>query len=64
MKRARGQATLEFTILIIIIIGVFLSAQNYVKRGIAGRVLAQTVVQVGDVQGQAPRGVQERQQMK
>ena len=35
--KKRGQSTLEFTILTIIIIGVFLSAGNYVKRGIQGR---------------------------
>ena len=37
MNRRPGQSTLEFTILIIIIIGVFLSASDYVKRGIQGR---------------------------
>ncbi len=36
MKRS-GQSTLEFTILTIIIIGVFLTASDYVKRGIQGR---------------------------
>ena len=35
--RASGQSTLEFTILIIIIIGVFLAVSDYVKRGIQGR---------------------------
>ena len=37
MNRRTGQSTLEFTILIIIIIGVFLAASDYVKRGIQGR---------------------------
>src|SRR3989338_8303660 len=37
MKRKEGQSTLEFTILTIIIIGVFFAAGNYVKRGIQGR---------------------------
>ncbi len=36
MKKA-GQSTLEFTILTIIIIGVFMAASDYVKRGIQGR---------------------------
>lgn len=36
-NKKRAQSTLEFTILTIIIIGVFLAASDYVKRGIQGR---------------------------
>lgn len=32
-----GQSTLEFTILTIIIIGIFLAISDYIKRGIQGR---------------------------
>ena len=37
-KRKRGQSTLEYAILIIIIIGALLAIQVYVKRGVQGRL--------------------------
>jgi hypothetical protein len=33
----RGQSVLEFTVLIVIVIGAFIAMQLYVKRGIQGR---------------------------
>jgi cytoskeletal protein RodZ len=36
-QRRKGQSTLEYAILIIIIIGALLSIQVYVKRGVQGR---------------------------
>ncbi len=33
----RGQSVLEFTVLLIIVIGAFIAMQLYVKRGIQGR---------------------------
>ena len=40
--RNRGQSTLEYAILIIIIIGALLSIQVYIKRGIQGRLKSAT----------------------
>lgn len=37
-RRKKGQSTLEYAILIIIIIGALLSIQVYIKRGIQGRL--------------------------
>ena len=37
-RRRKGQSTLEYAILIIIIIGALLSIQVYIKRGIQGRL--------------------------
>lgn len=37
-RRKRGQSTLEYAILIIIIIGALLSIQVYIKRGVQGRL--------------------------
>lgn len=37
-KQKKGQSTLEYAILIIIIIGALLSLQVYIKRGIQGRL--------------------------
>ena len=37
LNKAKGQSTLEYAILIIIIIGALLTIQQYVKRGIQGR---------------------------
>jgi len=37
-KRQRGQSTVEYAILIIIVIGALLSIQVYIKRGIQGRL--------------------------
>ncbi len=36
LKR-KAQTLLEYTVLIVIIIGVFIAMQNYIKRGIQGR---------------------------
>ncbi len=37
MRRSKAQSTVEYAILIIIIVGVFLAMQNYIKRGFQGR---------------------------
>ena len=37
-RRKKGQSTLEYAVLIIIIIGALLSIQVYIKRGIQGRL--------------------------
>jgi len=37
-KRQKGQSTLEYVILIIIIMGALLSIQVYIKRGVSGRL--------------------------
>ena len=41
-RRQKGQSTLEYFILIIIIIGALLSIQVYIKRGIQGRLKSAT----------------------
>jgi hypothetical protein len=41
-KRQKGQSTLEYAILIIIIIGALLSIQMYIKRGVQGRLKSAT----------------------
>ena len=46
-KNKKGQSTLEYAILIIIIIAALLSLQTYVKRGVQGR-LKQSADDVGD----------------
>lgn len=46
-KRKKGQSTLEYAILIIIIIGALLSIQVYIKRGVQGR-LKQAADDIGD----------------
>jgi hypothetical protein len=46
-RRRRGQSTLEYAVLIIIIIGALLSLQTYIKRGIQGR-LKQASDDIGD----------------
>lgn len=38
LRKLKGQSTMEFAILIIIIIGALLAIQNYVKRGYQGRL--------------------------
>lgn len=38
----RGQSTLEYAILIVIVIGALLSIQFYIKRGIQGRMKSAT----------------------
>jgi uncharacterized protein (UPF0333 family) len=37
LNKKKGQSTLEYAILIIIVIGALLSIQVYIKRGISGR---------------------------
>ena len=46
-RRKKGQSTLEYAVLIIIIIGALLSIQVYIKRGIQGRLKSATD-EVGD----------------
>ena len=41
-RRKKGQSTLEYAILIIIIIGALLSIQVYIKRGVQGRLKSAT----------------------
>ena len=41
-RRKKGQSTLEYAVLIIIIIGALLSIQVYIKRGIQGRLKSAT----------------------
>lgn len=43
----KGQSTLEYAVLIIIIIGALLSIQLYIKRGVQGR-LKQAADDIGD----------------
>ncbi len=45
--RSRAQSTLEYTVLIIIIIGAFIAVGDYVKRGLQGR-WKQTADDLGD----------------
>lgn len=51
-KRKQGQSTLEYAILIIIIIGALLSLQVYIKRGVQGRLKSAT----DDIGDQFSRG--------
>ena len=41
-KKIKGQSTVEYAILIIIIIGALLSIQVYIKRGVQGRLKSAT----------------------
>ena len=41
-RKRKGQSTLEYAILIIIIIGALLSIQIYIRRGIQGRLKSAT----------------------
>ena len=41
-RRKKGQSTLEYAVLIIIIIGALLSIQVYIKRGVQGRLKSAT----------------------
>jgi len=41
-RRKKGQSTLEYAILVIIIIGALLSIQVYIKRGVSGRLKSAT----------------------
>jgi cytoskeletal protein RodZ len=36
--KARGQSTMEYAVLTVVIIGALLTIQNYVKRGVQGRL--------------------------
>ena len=47
LRKIKGQSTLEYAVLIIIIIGALLSIQVYIKRGVQGR-LKQATDDVGD----------------
>lgn len=38
LRKMKGQSTLEYAVLIIIIIGALLSIQVYIKRGVQGRL--------------------------
>jgi len=38
LRKMKGQSTLEYAVLIIIVIGALLSIQVYIKRGIQGRL--------------------------
>ncbi len=42
LKKIKGQSTLEYAVLIIIIIGALLSIQVYIKRGLQGRMRSAT----------------------
>ena len=41
-RKKKGQSTLEYAVLIIIIIGALLAIQQYIKRGVQGRLKAAT----------------------
>lgn len=41
-KRIKGQSTVEYAVLIMIIIGALIAIQQYVKRGIQGRMRSAT----------------------
>ena len=45
--KRKGQTTIEYTLLLIIIMGALLTASNYIKRGIQGRWKS-AVDEVGD----------------
>ncbi len=42
LRKIKGQSTLEYAVLIIIIIGALLSIQVYIKRGLQGRLKSAT----------------------
>ena len=42
LNKMKGQSTLEYAVLIIIIIGALLSIQVYIKRGVQGRLKSAT----------------------
>jgi hypothetical protein len=42
LRKIKGQSTLEYAILIIIVIGALLSIQVYIKRGVQGRLKSST----------------------
>ena len=41
-RKTKGQSTLEYAVLIVIVIGALLSIQVYIKRGIQGRLKTAT----------------------
>ncbi len=47
LRKMKGQSTLEYAVLIVIVIGALLSIQVYIKRGISGR-LKQAADDIGD----------------
>ena len=47
LRKIKGQSTLEYAVLIVIIIGALLSIQAYIKRGVQGR-LKQATDDVGE----------------
>ena len=47
LNKMKGQSTLEYAILVIIIIGALLTIQVYIKRGVQGR-LKQSADDIGD----------------
>jgi hypothetical protein len=47
LNQKRGQSTLEYAVLIVVIIGALLTIQVYIKRGIQGR-LKQASDDIGD----------------
>jgi cytoskeletal protein RodZ len=42
LRKRKGQSTLEYAVLIIIVLGALLSIQVYIKRGIQGRLKSAT----------------------
>ena len=38
LRQKRAQSSLEYAVLIVVIIGALLSIQNYIKRGVQGRL--------------------------
>jgi len=42
LRKMKGQSTLEYAVLIIIVIGALLSIQVYIKRGVQGRLKSAT----------------------
>ncbi len=47
LRKRKAQSTLEYAVLIIIVIGALLAIQNYIKRGVSGR-LRQASDDIGD----------------
>jgi Flp pilus assembly pilin Flp len=47
LNQKRGQSTLEYAILVVVIIGALLAVQTYIKRGVQGR-LKSSADDIGD----------------
>ncbi len=47
LRKRKAQSTLEYAVLIIIVIGALLAIQNYIKRGVQGR-MRQAADDIGD----------------